>query len=170
MSWLPVTVSKRIAVTAIAATISLLLSSFGVQAVKPDEVLKDAKLEQRARLLSGELRCLVCQNQSIDDSNAPLARDLRLLVRERLVAGDTNEQTMAFIVERYGEFVLLRPTFKLHNLALWLTPLIGLLGGGFLAIRYIKGSGGDGVSGANEELSAHEQARLDDLLKENGES
>ncbi len=157
--------AKALAIVLVAGMGCLSMFSIGALAVQPDEVLKDAKLENRARELSTELRCLVCQNQSIDDSNAPLARDLRLLVRERLTAGDTNEQTLAFIVERYGEFVLLRPTFTLHNLVLWLTPLIGLLGGGLLALRYVKGAGGSGGKNAVEELSDHEQARLDELLK-----
>jgi cytochrome c-type biogenesis protein CcmH len=93
-------------------------------AVQPNEILKDPALEKRARELSAELRCLVCQNQSIDDSSAPLARDLRLVVRERLVAGDTNEQVMKYVVQRYGEFILLRPPFRLGTILLWVTPLV----------------------------------------------
>ena len=96
-------------------------------AVQPDEVLSDANLEARARALSRELRCMVCQNQSIDDSDAPLAKDLRVLVRERLTKGDSDEQVMDFLVSRYGEFVLLKPTFEWHTAILWLTPLIVLL-------------------------------------------
>jgi cytochrome c-type biogenesis protein CcmH len=99
-------------------------------AVQPGEVLKDPALEKRAREISAGLRCLVCQNQSIDDSDAQLAKDLRLLVRERLVAGDTNDQVENFLVQRYGEFVLLKPTFGTHTLLLWLTPaLVSVLGG-----------------------------------------
>ena len=145
----------------------LLLTCAPAAAVQPDEILKDQALEQRARHISAQLRCLVCQNQSIDDSNAPLARDLRLLVRERLKKGDSDDQVMGFIVARYGEFVLLRPTFALHNLVLWLTPLIGLIGGGLLAWRYIKGGGtaGDGLT--DQPLTAEEQARVDEILKEN---
>ena len=97
-------------------------------AVEPGEMLKDPALEARARKLSQELRCVVCQNQSIDDSNAPLAHDLRVIVRERLPAGDTDSQVLAFVEARYGEFVLLRPPFKPQTLLLWLTPLL-LLGG-----------------------------------------
>ena len=97
-------------------------------AVEPGEILKDPALEARARTISQELRCVVCQNQSIDDSNAPLAHDLRVIVRERLTAGDTDSQVLAFVESRYGEFVLLRPRFKLQTLLLWLTPLL-LLGG-----------------------------------------
>ena len=93
-------------------------------AVQPDEMLSDAKLEARARVLSRELRCMVCQNQSIDDSDAPLARDLRLLVRERLTAGDSDTQILDFLVARYGQFVLLRPKFEWETALLWLTPLL----------------------------------------------
>ena len=93
-------------------------------AVAPDEILRDPALEGRARGLSQHLRCLVCQNQSIDDSDAPLAKDLRVLVRERLSQGDTDRQAMAFIVERYGAFVLLRPPVQTNTLLLWLAPLL----------------------------------------------
>src|SRR6266576_918181 len=98
-------------------------------AVQPDEVLADPKLETRARNLSRELRCMVCQNQSIDDSEAPLARDLRILVRERLQAGDSDAQVLDFLVARYGEFVLLRPRFSWHTAVLWLGPAAMLLVG-----------------------------------------
>jgi cytochrome c-type biogenesis protein CcmH len=98
-------------------------------AVQPGEMLSDASLEKRARDLSAELRCLVCQNQSIDDSSAPLARDLRLVVRERLVAGDTNEQVMRYVVDRYGEFILLRPPFRIGTLLLWISPLVAFAAG-----------------------------------------
>ncbi len=100
-------------------------------AVQPDEVLKDPALEHRAREISSGLRCLVCQNQSIDDSDAQLAKDLRLLVRERLVAGDSDQAVRDYLVQRYGEFVLLKPTFKAHNLLLWLTPVLVLALGAF---------------------------------------
>jgi cytochrome c-type biogenesis protein CcmH len=98
-------------------------------AVQPDEILPNPALEARARSLSSELRCMVCQNQSIDDSDAPLARDLRLLVRERLKAGDSDRQVVDFLVARYGEFVLLSPRFSAHTAALWLVPAATLLGG-----------------------------------------
>jgi cytochrome c-type biogenesis protein CcmH len=107
-------------------------------AVQPDEVLSDANLEARARALSRELRCMVCQNQSIDDSDAPLAKDLRVLVRERLTKGDSDEQVMDYLVSRYGEFVLLRPTFEWHTAVLWLTPLIVLLVGGVALLTTIR--------------------------------
>ena len=98
-------------------------------AVNPDEMLKDPKLEARARVVSSELRCMVCQNQSIDDSEAPLAHDLRLLVRDRLVKGDTNQQVLDYLVARYGEFVLLKPRFEPQNLLLWGLPPFALIAG-----------------------------------------
>jgi cytochrome c-type biogenesis protein CcmH len=98
-------------------------------AVQPDEMLKDSALESRARDLSRELRCMVCQNQSIDDSEAPLARDLRLLVRERLTKGDSDQQVLSFLVSRYGEFVLLRPPLEWHTLLLWGLPPAALAAG-----------------------------------------
>ncbi|MGE0523520.1 MAG: cytochrome c-type biogenesis protein [Variibacter sp.] len=102
------------------------------RAVQPDEQLADHALEERARTLSRELRCMVCQNQSIDDSDAPLARDLRLLVRERLKAGDSDQQILDFLVSRYGEFVLLKPRFAWHNVVLWGVPFLVLfVGAGF---------------------------------------
>ena len=104
-----------------------------VWAVQPDEILADRALETRARELSRELRCMVCQNQSIDDSDAPLARDLRILVRERLQAGDSDRQVLDFLVARYGEFVLLKPRFTWHTALLWLAPIFILLAG-FVAI------------------------------------
>ncbi|MCC6204503.1 MAG: cytochrome c-type biogenesis protein CcmH [Hyphomicrobiales bacterium] len=103
-------------------------------AVLPDEVLSDPALEARARNLSHELRCMVCQNQSIDDSNAELARDLRVLVRERIEAGDTDEQVIDYVVARYGEFVLLKPRFSLRNALLWGTPVVLLLAGGIFIL------------------------------------
>ncbi|MDX2288537.1 MAG: cytochrome c-type biogenesis protein [Hyphomicrobiaceae bacterium] len=138
-------------------------------AVQPGERLADPGLESRARALSAELRCLVCQNQSIDDSDAPLAKDLRLLVRERLAAGDTDGQVMSFVVERYGEFVLLRPTFGLHTLLLWLAPALVLVVGIALASRTLRRSRSTSSAIAvNDErpLSADEQQRLDRLMRD----
>src|SRR6201990_3495656 len=115
------------------ATALCLLAAFGLSsahAVLPDEVMSDPAKETRARGLSRELRCMVCQNQSIDDSEAPLARDLRLLVRERIAAGDSDAQVIDFLVARYGEFVLLKPRLSLHTLLLWLLPPLVLAGGG----------------------------------------
>ena len=104
-------------------------------ALDPGEALEDAALEARARALSQELRCLVCQNQSIDDSDAPLARDLRQMVRTRLVAGDSDDDIRAAVVERYGEFALFRPRFGAHTFALWAMPIFILLIGALLAWR-----------------------------------
>ena len=122
-------------VKSVLAAAALLISTSGATlAVAPDEVLNNPALESRARAISGELRCLVCQNQSIDDSDAPLARDLRILVRDRLKAGDSDPEVRAFVVQRYGEFVLLRPGLGAHTLLLWIGPLaILLLGAGGLA-------------------------------------
>ena len=117
------------AVPALVLGLQLALSPVA-HAVQPDEVLPDPKLEARARAISAELRCLVCQNQSIDDSDAPLARDLRLLVREQLKTGASDSDIRAFLVARYGEFVLLRPSFNAHTLLLWLGPALVLLAGG----------------------------------------
>ena len=138
-----------------------------VQAVQPDEILKDSALELRARNLSRELRCLVCQNQSIDDSDAPLARDLRLLVRERLVAGDSDGQVIEFVVARYGEFVLLNPRFGPHTILLWLAPVLLLAGGVFLARGAIVSHSPvkvatDKVTG----LSDDEEKKLRDILEQ----
>lgn len=118
---------KRIIPVLLAA---LLLSPSVVHAVQPDEIMADPEQEARARALSRELRCMVCQNQSIDDSDAPLARDLRLLVRERIAAGYTDAQVMDFLVSRYGEFVLLKPRLEGHTFVLWAIPPLALIGGG----------------------------------------
>ena len=136
-----------------------------VWAVQPDEVLDDPALEARARDISAGLRCLVCRNESIDESNAGLARDLRLLVRERLVAGDSNPETVAFIVARYGEYVLLKPQTGGSNILLWLAgPLMLILGGGIAAgfLRRRAAAGG----AAEAALSDEEQARLNDIMRE----
>jgi cytochrome c-type biogenesis protein CcmH len=122
----------------VLALIAALLFYASAFAVQPGEVLKDPALEKRARTISAGLRCLVCQNQSIDDSDAQLAKDLRLLVRERLVAGDTNDQVESFLVQRYGEFVLLKPTFGTHTLLLWLTPALVLILGGLGAYAAMR--------------------------------
>ncbi len=122
----------------VLALIAALLLGGSAFAVQPDEVLKDPALERRAREISTGLRCLVCQNQSIDDSDAQLAKDLRLLVRERLVAGDTDQEVESFLVQRYGEFVLLKPTFGAHTLLLWLTPALVLVLGGIGAYAALR--------------------------------
>ena len=152
--------------------IAVLLFAAGtdsVRAVQPDEVLKDSELETRARQLSLELRCLVCQNQSIDDSDAPLARDLRLLVRERLKNGDSDSEVLDFIVSRYGEFVLLKPPFGWHTLLLWFTPLLVLFGAIWLA-RSVMNPGrtaaaaANGAGAAEPALSPDEEAKLKRIL------
>jgi cytochrome c-type biogenesis protein CcmH len=137
-------------------------------AVTPDEILPDPQLEARARALSHELRCMVCQNQSIDDSDAPLAHDLRVLVRERLKAGDSDTQVVEFLVARYGEFVLLRPRyFEWHTAPLWFAPIGLLLIGGitvWVAVRRRRGRGITKPAGP-APLSPSEQARLAELTK-----
>ena len=132
-------------------------------AVQPDEVLADKALEARARALSTELRCLVCQNQSIDDSNAPLARDLRLIVREKLVAGESEDAILAFLVARYGEFVLLKPRFTMATALLWLGPFLVLLAGGIGIVLVARRRR---VVENSAPLSADEQARLDLLTRQ----
>jgi cytochrome c-type biogenesis protein CcmH len=143
-----------------------LTASVSARAVLPDEVLKDATLEARARALSQELRCMVCQNQSIDDSDAPLARDLRVLVRERIAAGDSNEQVRDFLVARYGEFVLLKPRFTPHTLLLWLLPPLALIGGGLALWFYSRrrANTGSPTDPALLHLTEQEEARLQHLL------
>jgi cytochrome c-type biogenesis protein CcmH len=145
----------------------LALASPAALAVQPDEMLSDAALETRARTLSKELRCMVCQNQSIDDSDAPLARDLRILVRERLQAGDSDRQVIDFLVARYGEFVLLKPRFSAHTALLWLGPVAVLLIGAFglflIARRRRVDAGALGADGP--KLTAAEEARLSQILR-----
>lgn len=150
---------------------ALLAISLGVTApepalaVLPDEVLSDPALESRARELSKGLRCLVCQNESIDESNASLARDLRLLVRERLLAGDSDEEVIAYVVARYGEFVLLQPTTGGWNWLLWAAgPGMLLLAFG-VGLVYVRGRA-NATADSEERLSPEEEARLRDLLNE----
>ena len=148
--------------------VSVMLGCSAAYAVQPDEIMSDPAKELRARDLSRELRCMVCQNQSIDDSEAPLARDLRLLVRERIAAGDSNAQVLDFLVARYGEFVLLKPRLEPHTLLLWLLPPLALAGGG-LALwingrrRSKSATAGDG---STVKLTADEEARLQQLIAE----
>ena len=139
-----------------------LLASGQSQAVQPDEILKDSVLESRARNLSRELRCMVCQNQSIDDSEAPLARDLRLLVRERLTQGDTDQQVLDFLVSRYGNFVLLRPPLEWHTILLWGLPPIVLIAG--LIGLIIKVRRQKPTASGTEALSQDEERRLSTLV------
>ena len=143
--------------------LALALMAGPVFAVQPDEMLKDPVMEARARAISQGLRCLVCRNESIDDSDAGLAHDLRVLLRERLVAGDSDAQAVAFIVDRYGEFVLLRPNATGGNMLLWLAGPLMLLGGGAVALAMVRRRSRDAEAGA---LSAEDQARLAELLRE----
>jgi cytochrome c-type biogenesis protein CcmH len=140
----------------LALLVLLMFAALPARAVQPDEILSDPVLEGRARALSEGLRCLVCQNQSIDDSNAPLARDLRLLIRERLKAGDSDAQAIDFVVARYGDFVLLRPRFTPETWFLWIGPFALLLvAGGFLYLRRRRGG-----SEAEKALAPEEEAAL----------
>ena len=132
-------------------------------AVQPDEMLADPVLEARARALSEGLRCLVCRNENIDDSDAGLARDLRVLLRDRLVAGDTDQAAVQYIVDRYGEFVLLNPTVKGANVLLWLAGPLMLLAGGAVALAMLRRRA---VAGGPEPLTPEDQARVAALLKE----
>lgn len=145
------------------AWLVLILSFEGANAVNPDERLDDPVLEQRARTISKELRCLQCQNQSIDDSDAGFSKDMRLLVRERLVAGDTDQEVVDYIVGRYGEFALLRPAFSLQNLALWLGPFLMLvlaLAGLIWRLSHSRSR----PTAASEALSSAEISQIDDIL------
>ena len=159
----------RRALAALAcAFVAMAMAALPARAVEPDEILPDPRMEARARAISAELRCLVCQNQSIDDSNAPLARDLRLLVRERLKAGDSDDDVKRFVVARYGEFALLRPPFSAGTLLLWLGPPALLLA--TLALLLVKARGGRrrAEQAIPAPLSAAEEARLAALLKRDG--
>ena len=149
-----------------AFTLLMLLALPAAHAVQPDEIMPDPAKEARARELSRELRCMVCQNQSIDDSDAPLARDLRLLVRERIGAGDSNSQVLDFLVARYGEFVLLKPRFTPHTVLLWLLPPLALIGGGLALWLYNRRRTQSGAAGDPSllRLTEDEEARLERLL------
>lgn len=140
---------------------ALLLLALPAGAVLPGEQLADAKLEARARILSAQLRCLVCRNQTIDDSDSGLAHDLRLLLRERLQAGDSDEQALNYIHSRYGDYVLLKPPFNSSTLLLWLGPLLVLAVGGIGVGLYWRRR-----NGPSAPMTADEVARLDRLLKE----
>ncbi len=142
--------------------LALMTAAAPAFAVNPDEVLSDPALETRARTLSSELRCMVCQNQSIDDSNADLARDLRLLVRERITDGDSDEQVLNYIVSRYGEFVLLKPRVSARTLLLWGAPVLLILAGGASLIVFARKRAGKPTG---SKLTAEEQARLAELLE-----
>lgn len=147
---------------ALALALALLLPG-SAGAVQPDEILSDPALEARARTLSKDLRCVVCQGESIDDSNADIARDLRLLVRERLEAGDSDSEVLEFVVARYGEFVLFRPAFTLGNAVLWLAGPVLLLVGGGLAFAFVRRNARTAPPAA-PPLSPEEQARLQAIV------
>lgn len=153
---------QRSALQSLLLFLALLLAPLPAFAVDPSERLADPKLEQRARDLSANLRCMVCQNQSIDDSNADLARDLRLLVRERITSGDSDEQVINYVVSRYGEFVLLKPRLSAKTLILWGAPAFLLLIGLGVAIAYARGRSRP----EPKSLSDEEEARLGKLLDE----
>ena len=146
--------------------LAVMAGSSAAYAVQPDEIMSDPAKEARARDLSRELRCMVCQNQSIDDSEAPLARDLRLLVRERIAAGDSDAQVLDFLVARYGEFVLLKPRLEPHTWLLWLLPPLALAGGGFALWmhnrRRTRSAAAEDQS--LRKLTAEEEARLEQLI------
>src|SRR6185312_3939832 len=140
--------------------IALVVAALGLSAahaVLPDEMMSDPAKEARARSLSRELRCMVCQNQSIDDSEAPLARDIRLLVRERIAAGDSDKQVIDFLVARYGEFVLLKPRFERQTLLLWLVPPLLLISGGLALWLHTRRRARGESAAANPPLTADEE-------------
>lgn len=151
---------------ALALSIALLASASS-RAVEPDEMLANPALEARARAISEELRCMVCQNESIDESEAPLAHDLRLLVRRRILAGDSDQQIINYLVARYGEFILLRPPLSWNTIALWgAPPALLLLGGLMILVVERRRRKADGPPTAVARLSPAEEARLAEILHE----
>jgi cytochrome c-type biogenesis protein CcmH len=157
--------NSMIVARTVTLTCLLLLAPLAARAVQPDEIMTDPRLEARARALSAQLRCLICQNESIDESHADLARDLRVLVRERLRAGDSDDKIRAFLVRRYGDFILLKPAFKLETWLLWGAPFLILLAGGgiiFVARRRQKSLA------QQNSLSEAERATLEAMLGEEG--
>lgn len=144
--------------------VAALIGAFGAgHAVEPDEVLDDPALETRARALSADLRCMVCQNQSIDSSDAPLAKDLRVLVRERLVAGDSDTEVIDYLVARYGEFVLLKPRVTTSTTLLWATPILVLVAGVAFIVLARRGRR-TAASTATPALTAEEEAELQSVI------
>ena len=157
---------RTVVLAGILAVLALALAPGDrAMAVKPDEILADAALEARARAISKGLRCLVCQNQSIDDSDAGLARDLRVLVRQRLTAGDSDEAVFRFVVDRYGDFVLLKPPMKPVTYILWFGPLLFLLGAMAVLVFFFVRRRGAGIT-ASPTLSEDDRRRLEALLGE----
>jgi cytochrome c-type biogenesis protein CcmH len=147
--------------TRLALVFGLLIAASLAHAVQPDEVMRDPALEARARTLSAELRCMVCQNQSIDDSDAPLARDIRLLIRDRIARGESNEAVRGFLVSRYGDFILLKPPFKPETLLLWAGAPLALLVGALAMWRAMRRG-----QTAAPALSEAEEARLAAIVEE----
>ena len=157
----------RTSALALVVALAIALAPGGaVLAVEPDEMLDDPVLEQRARDVSKDLRCVVCQNESIDESNAEMARDMRILVRDRIRAGESNEEVMQYLVERYGDYVLLEPPFKPTTYVLWFGPAVILLVGVALAVAFARRKAAEPASPV--PLDASEQARLRALLEERG--
>ena len=150
---------------ALLVVLPVMLSAPRAWAVNPDEMLDDPKLEARARELSKGLRCVVCQNENIDESNADLAKDIRILLRERLKAGDTDEQAVNYLVERYGEFVLLKPRFAPHTLLLWAGPFLVLLIG-LITLWRLRARAATAGQKTEAALSDEEKKRLEELLKD----
>ena len=148
----------------LALVFALTIAASLAHAVQPDELLADPALEARARALSAELRCMVCQNQSIDDSDAPLARDIRLLIRDRIAKGESNEAVRSFLVSRYGDFILLKPPLKLETLLLWAGAPLALLFGALALWRAARSK-----ETATPALSEAEEARLAAIAEEGGE-
>jgi cytochrome c-type biogenesis protein CcmH len=151
---------RLVRLAALSALVALAAPAF---AVEPDEVMKSPALEARARALSEELRCMVCQNQSIDDSEAPLARDIRILIRQRIAEGESNDAVRSYLVSRYGDFILLKPPLKAETLLLWLSPVL-TLGAGLLAVLLARRK----LPPATRDLSPEEEAQLAALTKDKG--
>ena len=151
---------------AVSALLLLLAVAQPALAIQPGEMLSDPRLEARARTIDRELRCLVCQNENIDDSEADLAHDLRLLVRRRVLAGDSNDQVKQYIVARYGDYVLLKPPFDVETYLLWFAPVLLLLGGAGIAFAFYRNRDRAGP----QPLSAEDEARLAALLGDSGEN
>lgn len=158
--------TKRLSLRAILTAAALVLAASSALAVNPNEILPDPAQEHRAREISKNLRCLVCQNQSIDDSDADLARDLRVIVRERIRAGDTDAQVNDYVVARYGDYVLLNPPFKVKTLALWLGPALIFVAGFGFALSYYRRRRAEAAPPA--PLTEAERSRLAALLKDDG--
>ncbi|MEM8581802.1 MAG: cytochrome c-type biogenesis protein [Pseudomonadota bacterium] len=150
------------------AAIAMVITAQASLAVQPDEILDDPVLEQRARELSKELRCVVCQNEPIDSSNAGVARDLRILVRERLVAGDTDAEVLDYIVARYGDYVLFRPPFKPATYALWIGPFVIMALGG-IGVAVMLARRPRKIDAGAVALTAEEEAKLDAMLRNRDE-